>query len=189
MGTLLSLKMLTVSITLCLFVVLPSVSDEPAKFSPYVDAEGNISRPKDFATKWAHLGSVAAMNKKGEDVASVHSTYTQPESLRAYQKTGKFPDGAVIVKEIRNAAISELSTGRVASQDDVDVWFVMIKDTQGRFKTNSHWGDGWGWALYETKAPEKNVSQGYNKSCIGCHTPVEKSDWLHVDTYPRLQRK
>ena len=166
-----------------------TIAAEPDTFSRYVDEEGNISRPTDFAIKWAHLGSVAATNKKGEDVASVHSTSTQPESLRVYQKTGKFPDGAIMIKEVRNAAISELTTGRVARQDDVDVWFVMIKDRKGRFKTNSHWGDGWGWALYEAKAPENNVSQGYNKSCIGCHTPVEKSDWLHVDTYPRLQRK
>ena len=179
---------LIVSIAVCLLVVLPSFSDEPVKFSPYGDAKGNITRPKNFATKWAHLGSVAATNKKGEDVASVHSTYTQPESLRVYQKTGKFPGGATIIKEVRNAAVSELTTGRVARQEEVDVWFVMIKDTKRRFKTNAHWGNGWGWALYEAKAPEKNVSKGYEKSCIGCHTPVEETDWLHVETYPRLRR-
>ena len=27
--------------------------------------------------------------------------YTQPESLAAYRKTGTFPDGAVLVKEVR----------------------------------------------------------------------------------------
>jgi hypothetical protein len=63
------------------------------------------------------------------------------------------------------------------------MWFVMIKDRQERFKNN----DGWGWALFEAKAPTKNVSAGYDTSCIACHTPVEDSDWVYVYGYPQLR--
>ena len=71
-------------------------AEEP--FSAYVDQQGNISLPKDFRTSLIHLGSwfVADGGASG-----FHDVYTEPESAVAYRKTGKFPDGATLVKELR----------------------------------------------------------------------------------------
>ena len=36
--------------------------------------------------------------------------------------------------------------------------FVLIKDEKGRFTDNPLWGDGWGWALFKSDAPDKQVA-------------------------------
>jgi hypothetical protein len=63
----------------------------------------------------------------------------------------------------------------------------MIKDTQGRFAGNGTWGDGWGWALFKTDAPAKNLATDYVKDCLACHVPAKQNDWIYVDAYPTLR--
>jgi len=157
-------------------------------FSPYVDADGKISLPKGYKQKWAHLGSWAVAKKTGETIHEMHDVYTPAETITAYNKTGEFPDGAVLVKEVHETKADRLTTGHAAWSTDIKIWFVMIKDRKERFEDNDHWGDGWGWALFEAKDPTKNVSAGYETSCIDCHVPVEESDWVYVYGYPDLKK-
>ena len=63
--------------------------------------KGNISLPKNFETEFAHLGTIAVATKKDQPVDELHVTYTRPEDIKAFQKDGKFPDGAVLVKAVR----------------------------------------------------------------------------------------
>ncbi|MGI9386878.1 MAG: cytochrome P460 family protein, partial [Methyloligellaceae bacterium] len=67
-------------------------------FSPYVDDKGNISIPKDFRS-WSFLGTwgVATDEEGKAGSQGFHNVYTQPETVEAFRKTGKFPDGAVLV--------------------------------------------------------------------------------------------
>ena len=67
-------------------------------FSPYVDEQGNISFPGGFRTSMVHLGSWFVPEG---GASGFHDVYTEKESAEAYRKTGKFPDGATIVKELR----------------------------------------------------------------------------------------
>lgn len=157
-------------------------------FSRYVGGDGNISLPKNYKQNWAHLGSWAVARKRGSDVHEMHDVYTQRESIAAFNKTGEFPDGAVLVKEVRKTKTDRLTTGHAAWATDMKIWFVMIKDQKGRFKDNDHWGEGWGWALFEAKDPTKNVSAGYDTSCLGCHVPAKDSDWVYTYGYPDLKR-
>jgi hypothetical protein len=157
-------------------------------FSPYVDEDGNISLPKGYKQKWAHLGSWAVAKKTGETIHEMHEVYTPAETIATYNKTGEFPDGAVLVKEVLKTKADRLTTGHAAWATDTKIWFVMIKDRKQRFTDNDHWGDGWGWALFEAKDPTKNVSAGYDTSCIDCHVPVEESDWVYVYGYSDLKK-
>jgi Cytochrome P460 len=85
-----------------LVAALLQVSSGAAKaatFSPYVDETGKISLPAGYRSQWAHLGTWAVREMMGG--LSYHEVYTQPSSVEAYQQTGVFPDGAVLVKELR----------------------------------------------------------------------------------------
>jgi hypothetical protein len=166
----------------------PTLSKVEAGFSPYVDKDGKISLPTDYRQKWTHLGSWAVAKKKGETIHEMHDVYTPPETIAAYNKTGEFPDGTVLVKEVRETKTDQLTTGHVAWPSEIKIWFVMIKDQQGRFEESDHWGEGWGWALFEAKDPTKNVSVDYASSCIDCHIPVEDTDWIYVYGYPDLKQ-
>jgi hypothetical protein len=50
-----------------------------------------------------------------------------------------------------------MTTGDAHWATDIKVWFVLIKDSKGRYKNNPLWGDGWGWALF------KQVATDYKK--------------------------
>lgn len=155
-------------------------------FSPYVDATGGISLPDDFETKFVHIGTVSVAPKPGEPVNELHGTYTRIEDLEAFRRDGKFPDGAVLVKDVRATTNEKLTTGSAAFGANVKVWFVMIKDSKGRFPDNELWGDGWGWGLFEGKDRKKQVAVNYRTECRSCHVPVKKNDWVYTQCYPAL---
>ena len=75
-------------------IIMPVYADN--SFSPYVDEKGNISLPDNFRTTMAHLGSWFVPEG---DASGFHDVYTEKATIEAYRKTGKFPDGATLVKE------------------------------------------------------------------------------------------
>jgi hypothetical protein len=153
---------------------------------PFVDPDGTIRFPGSVRDEWVHLGSWGSADLNSSDPGQ-HDVYTQPESLEAYRKSGKFPDGAVLVKEVRKIESANMTTGPVTWAGDEVLWFVMIKDTEGRFPENANWGEGWGWALFNAGATDKSASTNFRASCLGCHIPARETDWIYVQGYPRLR--
>lgn len=154
-------------------------------FRDHVDGEGNISLPMDARASWVHLGSWVVQEADAPG-AGFHDVYTQPEAARAYRDSGEFADGTVLVKEIRGVESAEKTTGPALWAGEPAIWFVMVKDTQGRFD-GPHWGEGWGWALFEADAPKVNASESFESTCQGCHVPAQQTDWVFVEGYPTLK--
>ncbi len=166
--------------------------DSPAAkgddFSPYVSKDGAISRPTDYRDTFQFLGTFAVATKPDKPVDELHVVYARPEDVKAYRRDGKFPDGAVLVKEITNVGSEQLTTGQSHWATHVKIWFVMIKDSKGRFPDNDLWGDGWGWALFTAKEPARNVATDYSTDCRTCHIPARQDDWVYVRGYPALAK-
>ncbi len=158
-------------------------------FSPYVDEKGNISLPKNFHG-WQFLGTWGVATDEDNEVGSkgFHNVYTQLETVSAFRMTGKFPDGAVLVKELLKAKTDTMTTGEISYAIETEGWFIMIKDTDGRFKDNPLWGDGWGWALFNADKPAETVTKNFKTDCIPCHVPAKQDDWVYVRGYPALKK-
>lgn len=172
-----------------LFIVAgyqPVNSQRTAKFDGFdlVDKEGNIRKPADYRDRYELLGTYTVVDPKGNQM---HVTYATPGTAAYYRKTGKFPDGAVLVKEIFGTDHAKLTTGDAYWASGIQVWFVQIKDEKGRFPKNPLWGDGWGWALFKGDAPDKQVATDYKKDCLGCHVPAKSTDWTYIEGYPVLK--
>jgi len=164
--------------------------DAPATldgFERHVAADGSFRFSREAASAGlAHLGSWFVPDGPA---AGFHHVYTQPEAIAAYRATGSFPDGSVLVKEISAFDRANYTTGaNVASATDVKQWFLMVKDTRGRFPESPLWGNGWGWALFSGSEPEKNVATDFRRDCLACHTPAQATDWVYVQGYPALRR-
>ena len=168
--------------------VLLAIAEErgPRERLPFVEADGTIRFPGRVRDEWVHLGSWGSADLASADPGQ-HDVYTQPESLRAYRDTGRFPDGAVIVKEVRTIESAHMTTGPVTWAGDEVLWFVMIKDSQNRFPDHEDWGEGWGWALFKAEDTATNASANFRASCLGCHVPAQPTDWIYVQGYPALR--
>ena len=155
-------------------------------FKDYVGSDGAIKLPKNFRDNWRHLGSWVVRDEKAPGYG-FHDVYTQPETIDAYHENGKFPDGAILIKEIRNVKQQKMTTGLSQWAGDTSIWFVMVKNSKGRFAGNPNWAEGWGWALFEAKNPETDVSKGFKESCFACHIPAKETDWVYIFGYPTLR--
>ncbi len=184
---------------LVIFFTIPiitlAVAEKQEPFSPYVDDKGTITLPSDFRLSWVHLGTwvltsqVAAGPERPQTspVSGLHDVYTQPESLKAFKTAGSWPDGTVLIKEIRSIMWDDLPTGHVIYAGEETEWLVMVKDSQSRFKDHPNWSEGWGWALFKPGDSPKNISTDCRKDCLGCHEVVRDTDWVFVHGYPSLR--
>lgn len=94
----------------------------------------------------------------------------------------------MLVKEVFSAATGDMTTGTVSHADKLSGWFVMMKDSKGRFPGNRLWGDGWGWSWFNVDNPLKTTSTDYAADCQSCHIPVQPTDWIYVHGYPPLRK-
>jgi len=170
-----------------LFIALHAVASSAIadSFSPYVDGKGKISFPENFDINMVHLGSWFVPDG---GASGFHGVYTEKASVEAFRKNGKFPDGATLVKELRPSEAADYTTGKGVSHATTGIkqWFVMVKDSKGRFTSNPNWGDGWGWALFKADNTAANASADYKKDCLGCHVPVTDKDFVYTEGYPLL---
>ena len=185
------------ALTLVCALVVTAHAEKP--FAPNVDLKtGAISVPDNY-TRWATLGTWAHANTEGEPGShEYHVVYTQPETIDYYQEHGRYPDGAVLVKELLHAETMQMTTGPAISHaTKIKGWFVLVRDTQGRFKNSKLWGDGWGWSLFNAPDSKNTASTDYQENCLACHLPArdlarddvhEEDKWIYTIGYPVLNK-
>jgi hypothetical protein len=149
-----------------------------------VDENGDLRVPDAYRVTYQLLGSWAVAADQGRGSKELHVVYASPETITAYRKDGRFPDGAVLVKEVFQAAAEELTTGTVSHAETLKGWFVM----NGRHAGSKLWGDGWGWSWFDAINASKTTSTDYKVNCRPCHVPVQASDWIYVGGYPPLRK-
>ena len=151
-----------------------------------VDKAGNIRKPVDYRDRYQTLGAYMVLDPKGNQM---HLTYASAGAADYYRRNKRFADGTVLVKEVLGTDHAQMTTGNANWATDTKVWFVLIKDAKGRYPNNPLWGDGWGWALFKSDAPDKQVAVDYKKDCLSCHQPAKADDWIYVKGYPVLHSK
>ena len=153
-----------------------------------VSDDGAIQVPENFRTDYIMLGawSVAGDADTGGEVG-LHVVYAPRSAVDAYRRDGAFPDGTVLVKELFNGKTEALTTGNATSATETAGYFVMVKDTQGRFPDNKNWGDGWGWSFFAAGNTTQATTKDYKAECLACHEPARSSDLVYDYAYPVLR--
>ncbi|MCC6138987.1 MAG: cytochrome P460 family protein [Nitrospira sp.] len=199
---------LVVALVMCATVPMMASShaEEYASFAPnVVDAStGAIRVPEGYRLwptlgTWAHANTDKTLEANGPGLHEYHVVYTQPETIAHYRKTGQFPDGAVLVKELLNANTMAMTTGpAVGHATTTKGWFVLVRDTKGRYKDSPLWGEGWGWSFFTADDSVRTASKNFKADCVGCHVPakklapantLEEDKWIYTLGYPVLQKK
>jgi cytochrome P460 len=177
------------------------VSSDPAatkmqQSSAVFMADGKMKLPVGYR-RWVFIGAPLTPNGLNNGNASFpeyHHVYVEARNLDAYLKTGSFPEGTVLVKELTrvlNPTFPDGSrtepSGRGFFNGEFNGIDVSVKDSK-RFPNSNGWGYftfGHHPQPYAATAAESSVAE-----CAGCHIAnVAKTDMTWVQFYPLLLRK
>lgn len=175
-----SIRAIGISVFLVSIAVLVSVASvaraqSSPSWGPQWAASGKLVLPSDFH-EWVFLGSPLTPNALNGGTAAFpeyHNVYVQPEAYKAYRKTGEWPQGTILLKELqltRPATNADGSSVEVsgrgffpAALNGID---ISVKDSK-RFKDTNNWG----FFNFGHRAPpyEKTAAALPKDACAGCH--------------------
>ena len=188
-------------------VVAKPVAAQTEQSSVVFNADGTVQVPTGFR-KWVFVGAPLTpeglndgkynCNQPGgctrSNFPEYHHVYIEQKNVDAYLKTGEFPEGTVIVKELTrvlNPTFPDGSrkepSGRGYFNGEYNGIDLTIKDSKRFAKTN-----GWGFFTfghhplpYDKTSAEKSVTE-----CAGCHIAnVAATDMTWIQFYPLLRDK
>jgi Cytochrome P460 len=163
-----------------------------AQFTP----DGKLKLPVGFR-RWVFIGAPTTPNALNDGEANFpefHHVYVEEKNLDVYLKTGNFPEGTILVKELTRVLKPTFPdgsrtepSGRGYFNGELNGIDASVKDSKRFAKTN-----GWGYFTfghhpmpYAQTAAESPISE-----CAGCHTAnVAKTDMTWVQFYPLLRDK
>ncbi len=166
--------------------------------------DGKMKLPTGFR-KWVFVGAPLTPNGLNGGTKALeasgrlyfpeyHHIYIEQKNVDAYLKTGSFPEGTVIIKELTrvlNPTFPDGSrtepSGRGFFNGEYNGIDATVKDSKRFAKTN-----GWGFFTfghhplpYAASAAESPANE-----CAGCHIQnVAKTDMTWIQFYPLLRDK
>jgi hypothetical protein len=158
-------------------------------------ADGSTSIPDGFR-EWPFLGAPLTPNGLNGGAAGFpefHHVYIEPGALAEFRRTGAFPEGTTIVKELvllKNGDYPDGSrdeaSGRGYFADRFNGIDMMVKDSK-RFAATG----GWGFFNFGHHAPPYAASApaAANEECAFCHTANATHDMVFTTFYPILDRR
>jgi hypothetical protein len=169
--------------------VVPAASARPKAPAALVEftPDGKLKQPVGYR-KWVYIGTPLTPNDLNGGEASFpefHEVYMDPESFAHYEKTGKFRDGTVLVKELSSVGSKEAPSGKGYFQGEFTGLEAAIKDSK-RFKDEP---GKWAYFSFGHKYPlKKEVAKQAVASCNKCHEDnAKKTDWVFSKYYPVLR--
>ena len=156
-------------------VVTDTLAGSMSSWGPKWTKSGELQLPTEYHT-WVFLGSPLtphALNDGKAGFPEYHNVYIHPEAFKAYRKTGQFPEGTVLLKELQLTMPGTHDDGsRVeasgrgyfpAVRNGID---ISVKDSK-RFKDTN----GWGFFNFGHHAPPyaQTAAAAPKAACAGCH--------------------
>lgn len=146
--------------------------------------------------QWVFIGSPLTPNAlNGGEAAfpEFHNVYIEPSAFEAYSRTGEFPEGTQIVKELLRVQFNDTSdpngatleaSGRGYFQGKFNGLEILVKDNQ-RFPSEPG-----GWAFFSfahnTSDYAATASVLPAESCSFCHQANAEQDFVFTQFYPVL---
>ena len=165
-----------------------AAAEDKAKAAPVeFTADGKLKQPVGYR-KGVYVGEVVTPNDMNDGDASFpefHAIYMDPESFAHYEKTGKFRDGTVLVKELSSVGSKKAPSGNGYFQGEFTGLEATIKDSK-RFPDEPA---NWAYFSFGHKYPLKTeASKNSVAACNKCHDDnASKTDFVFSQYYPVLR--
>ena len=105
-----------------------------------------------------------------------HAVYIDPESFAHYEKTGKFRDGTVMVKELISVGAKEATSGKGYFMGEFSGLETSIKDSK-RFKDEP---GSWAYFSFGHKYPLKTGGGEERRSLVQRLPPNQRRERLRI---------
>jgi len=134
--------------------------------------------------EWVFIGCSLGMgHAQNQSSEAYHNAYIDPVGYREYQRSGKFPEGTVLVLEVLSAEKKFDPEVQGSYENDLIALQASVKDSS-RF-------DG-GWGFYDfTDGIGKLNSQAkplpQTAGCLSCHREKAATDHVFTQFYPGLR--
>jgi hypothetical protein len=181
-----------------LLVAKSVVAAQSEQLTAVFTSDGKLKLPDPHIfRKWVFVGAPLTPNGLNNGKANFpeyHHVYVEEKNVEAYLKTGEFPEGTVLVKELTrvlNPAFPDGSrtepSGRGYFNGEYNGIDVTVKDSKRFAKTN-----GWGFFTFghHPLPYAESAAEAPATECASCHqTFVAKTDMTWVQFYPLLRDK
>ena len=155
---------------------------------PKFTDDGQLVRPEGWR-KWVYVGTPLTPHDMNDGKASFpefHNVYVDPESFATFERTGEFPNGTQLLKELVLVGSKAAVSGNGYFMGDFAGLEVAVKDTV-RFKDEPG-----GWAYFsfghvEESKYTKTAKAFPAESCNSCHESSADTDFVFTQYYPILR--
>ena len=159
----------------------------PALFEPRFAADGALMRPNLGYRRWVHAGTPLTphdMNGGKAAFPDFHPVYIDPAALAGYERTGAWPDGTVLVKELVSVKSKRASSGHGYFMGEHIGLEVAIKDNT-RFPEAP---GNWAYFSFGHEYPLANQTMAQPEAaCASCHEAAADDDMVFTQYYPVLR--
>jgi hypothetical protein len=181
-----------------LLMAKPVAAAQPDQSSAVFNSDGKLKLPDPQTfRRWVFVGAPLTPNGLNNGKANFpeyHHVYIEGKNVEAYLKTGEFPEGTIIVKELTRVLKPTFPdgsrtepSGRGYFNGEYNGIDVTVKDSKRFAKTN-----GWGFFTFgHHPVPyAESAAEASETECASCHqTFVAKTDMTWVQFYPLLRDK
>lgn len=177
---------------LALFAVLfgntplaPKAAEDFPK--PSFNDKGQLIRPDVSYREWVYIGTPLtpnALNPPEAPFPEFHNVYIHPSDFDHWKRTGTFPDGTVIIKELVLIGATQAVSGKGYFMGEYTGLEAAIKDSK-RFKDEPGY---WAYFTFGHSYPLADTAEAFPASaCNACHEASAAEDFVFTQFYPVLR--
>jgi hypothetical protein len=171
----------------------PSTGSEgqPTRYLPEYTASGDLKLPKNFH-EWIYIGSPLTPNGLNNGKANFpeyHNVYIEPGSYAIYKKTGEFPEGTIMFKELQLTKEGQFPDGSRTEPSGRGYFPAAFNGADVTVKDSKRFGNsgGWGYFNFNHHEPKALTASVKPKSeCAFCHLASAKKDQVWTQFYRLL---
>jgi hypothetical protein len=165
--------------------LLPVSARQPSSDGPQYSESGQLRLPSDYR-EWVYLTSGLGMTYgpagSGKSPGNFDNVFVNREAYRQFVTTGRWPDKAMFILEIRSAESQVSINNGGHTQGRIIALEAAVKDP-ARFPDTT-------WAYFSFGSPPKLAASANrlppSASCYGCHRQNAAVEQTFVQFYPTL---
>ncbi len=156
---------------------------------PRFDDAGNLLRPEGYR-EWIYVGTPVTPNDMNDGKApfpEFHNVYIHPSSWAYFKKTGNFPDGAILVKELISVGSKAATSGKGYFMGEYIGLEATVKDAKRFAKEPGNWAY-FSFTNPDHSLPVKPTAKAFpTAACAACHQAAAADDMVFTQYYPVLR--